>query len=481
MKTANRSGASRDTSYHEFVQRVRRHRPSEILRMAAATSIQNHESDGLSPPVCWDFAIAAVSKAAICCGNEHRRPGVRHEDLRAMCSALIACRDPLLDDNDVAGFTVRAAFEQMPSQELPFRDLARTRALLEIAASEADQDFITPEFWKALLGCSIEEFVALAIFLHTRAVQNGGIFKRSWLAQQNFEPIFDFLPRDTIERVSRTHFILTREEFRAIADERAQEDSRLKRFEFNPLLVGPFVELPGQDPIAPVLYPILIRATPGSLYYTAACSDEGPKFTDALGKAFEHYVGMQLKLCNPIGLKSEITYNKNQNRSVDFVMVLPKVVVLVEAKVTRLTEAARLGTEKLESDFARAPGVAIQQIEKTAQLIRDEHASFKHIPNDRRIVGLIVTMEPYYLCASEVVFPTSGSSILTHLCSARDLEKLVVMEEPTCEELLLGSGNRLKGSENWSLSARLNTLQDNRNPLLDEIWKQYSFNQVESD
>lgn len=390
-----------------------------------------------------------------------------------MCGALVAVRDPFLDDNKVGAFSVRMGWEQMPLQARPFRDLARTKALLVDAANESGQDFITPAYWKALLGCSVEEFVDLSLFLYTGALRNGGVFKTSWLAQPNFEAIYEHLPREVIEQVSRSHFVMARDRFQAVAAAHAQEDWRLKRYEFNPLFVGPFVELPGKDPIAPVLYLILARAMPRSLYYTAV-AESGNTFTAALGVAFEYYVGKQLALCKPEALIPEIVYDRDKKKSVDYIMVMPGLIVLVEVKATLLSEGARMGMHRLEADFDRAPGKAVRQIERTAKLIGVGHPAFKDIPRDRPRVGLIVTMEPYHLCANDLVFPNHAHTVPTWLCSARDLEHLVELQEPTCGELLLDTGSR-QDKSSWSLTVKLSKLPAGRNQILQKAWETYGF------
>ena len=90
------------------------------------------------------------------------------------------------------------------------------------------------------------------------------------------------------------------------------------------------------------------------------------------------------------------------------------------------------------------------------------------------MVGLIVTMEPYHLCANDLVFPNSAHIVPTWLCSARDLEQLVAMPGPACENLLLDAGSD-EGRNGWSLTAKLSRLPVGRNQLLQETWGSYPF------
>ena len=90
------------------------------------------------------------------------------------------------------------------------------------------------------------------------------------------------------------------------------------------------------------------------------------------------------------------------------------------------------------------------------------------------MVGLIVTMEPYHLCANDLVFSNDAHTVPTWLCSARDLEQLVEMREPTCEELLLDTESG-RDRNSWSLTARLNKHPARRNRILQEAWETYPF------
>ncbi len=458
-------------SYWQFVQRVRRHRPSDLLKASASISIRNHldERTRNGPPLHPDFALAAACKAAIVHGNEHRAAGVTMQDLRDVCGELVNVGDPFIDDKKLGSFLVRVAYEQFPYQVHPFNDLARTRALLIESAEQTAQGVIKPEFWSSVLSCSLDELVGLAIFLHSGALRNCGIYNPGWLCQPNFKEVFDILPRPVIERVVASHFVVTRGRFRELAAQSQLQDPQLKRYEFNPLLVGPFIELEGQRPIAPILRPILYRATPGSLYYVGV-EAAGTVFTEALGRVFEHYVGRQLQLCGPDALIPEVGYDTGK-KSVDFIVVMPKAILLVEAKATPLTQHARLGGDRLQMDFARAAGKGIDQIERTAGLIRARHPAFSAIPADRAILGLVVTMEPYYQCDTDLVFRRNAGSVPTSLCSAWELEQLMSLVSLRADEVLL----KMSASTRGSISHALQTLTIGCNEVLDQAWSKYPF------
>lgn len=460
--------------YEQFARRVRRHRPSEVLAACGAVSaaIPLGESDDLGgPPAMPSFALAGIARAALLHGNEHRDKRVTLSDLRELVTMFVNVDDPFVKDGNLRSFLVRVGAEQFPYQALPFRDLARTRALFVDAAEATDQGVITQRMWSDLLGCTLDEFVGVAMLLYTSATKNCGRFDPRWLDQANFEPVFQILARDVIERVARESFLLSMERFREIAGAHQIEDPGLKRYSFNPLLVGPFVGIGENVPVAPVARAILFRATPGSLYYTAAAR-HGQAFTDALGPVFEAYVRRQLETCEPELLLHDLEYETGK-RAVDFIVVLPCAVLLIEAKVTSLTQESRLGGKRFDGDYARAPGKGMAQIDNTARLIRERHPAFRDLPADRPCLGLVVTLEPYYGCTNQIVMPAQEGPVPKWLANIRELEQLVSLGGKRIDEALVDLAQDSLDAASVEPAIRSNG--EKRNRILDEAWSLYPF------
>jgi hypothetical protein len=475
---------SRLLSYSEFVQRVRRHRVTDVLTSSALASVSlwqrrhGNQSDLDFPPVVADWSLAAVAKASVIAGNDFRNKAVRPKDIVEMCSALLSVEDPLMDKagegRSVGAFLVRTAYEQFPFQTSVFEELARTRALLDWAAAGVDQPVITPAFWEDALGCSLTEFVGVGLLLQIGAVCNGGLFEPSWLTQENFGPILDHLSRPVIERVSERFFLASRAQFKVTDDAHRLDSPYLRRFEFNPLVVHPFIEVPGGQFIAPVPRFALTRVSPTGLYYVGV-EHRGKAFSDALGAVFEEYVGRQLQLLEPEVLLHDVEFKRGQ-RTADWVVVLPKAVLVVEVKATPLSEDARLGGERLANDLARAPGKALGQIDRTFELIRSGHPMLASVPKDRPVIGLIVTLEPYYQCNSELVWQRpAGTPVM--LAASRELEHLVSLSEPVDEVLLEVTSDPVRSK--FNLGNAIAGRPGGRNPILEEAWKTYAFEEAE--
>ncbi|HLX88190.1 MAG TPA: hypothetical protein VKR22_07010, partial [Acidimicrobiales bacterium] len=81
-------------TYREFVQRVRRHRPSDLLPALAATAIQFRDLEAWKADrVRLPWALAAAAKACIVAGNEDRPAGVTERDVIEVCAAYNALED----------------------------------------------------------------------------------------------------------------------------------------------------------------------------------------------------------------------------------------------------------------------------------------------------------------------------------------------------------------------------------------------------
>jgi hypothetical protein len=477
---------SAPASFDEFVQRVRRHRVRDVLDTAAAASVvltKAQYGQGPDPgfaPCVQPWSLAAVAKAAIVAGNDHRATPVTLGDLTEMCSKFVHVEDPLLRDEPgeqrISSFFVRTAYEQFPSQLSMYEEVGRTHALLGEAAARAGQTTITPTFWQSALGCSLTDFVGVGLLLNIGAMCNGGYYDPSWLTQPNFKPVLDCLPRQLIEQAAERHFLATRDDFRRTAAEHSLEDPYLRRFEFNPLVVHPFIQQPDGRFIAPSPRYALTRVTPTGLYYIGI-EHGGKGFADALGIVFEDYVGAQLELLSPELLLHDIEYRRG-HRTADWIVVLPKAVVIVEAKATPLSQSSRLGGDRLAVDLERAPGKAIRQIERTAELIKSRHPALAAVPDDRPVVGLVTTLEPYFQCNSDLVWQPESQGTPILLAASRELESLVTISKPGVDDILLEvSGGELA---QWNLGNAIARNSPGRNTILDEAWAAYPFGEREA-
>jgi len=438
--------------------------------MVSAENVANR-NNVLGPTGTDCFALAAISKVSLIHGNEHRHDHIDRAALRRLCSLLIAVKDPFIDDNKLSSFLVRIGHEQFPYQELPMRPLGRTYALLIDAAAEANQDIINAPFWEQALGCTLEQFVQIAVMLFGWAQNSSGRLVLGNLDQSDYGPMLRVLPRAVIEAVIAQHFVATVAEFKQIAAEYADPNKYNRRYEFNALTIRPFVMCGSTYAIAPVQRHIWGRATPGSLYYVG-CKHGGKHFTNALGACFEKYVGKQLHQIDGAAVSSEIVFNGD--KSVDYIVILPSVVILIEAKATPLKLSSRIGGDSLTSDIDRAPGKGIRQLLATAKLVRSRHPQFAHVPIDRPMVGLVVTLETYHACNNSFVLCEEQSELAVALISVGELEGVAVLDSAELQEILVDLSARRENAE-WRLSEKLSGRSQKRNAILHSAWSKYEF------
>src|SRR5207248_11801060 len=96
--------------WDDFVQRVRRHRPSELLAAIAATNI-SVAPDGMWQPSdggpFFPWALAVAARESIRAGNEHRASGLTQRDLAHICGMYHNLYDPVVEDEDGVAALVR--------------------------------------------------------------------------------------------------------------------------------------------------------------------------------------------------------------------------------------------------------------------------------------------------------------------------------------------------------------------------------------
>jgi hypothetical protein len=300
---------SRDVSYAEFAQAVRRYRPSDLLPFLAAHSAERERSSSATAAAEWfPWSIAAIAKESVLVGSEFRRADVDGRGLRRLVDLLNRSSD-LLPDQSAASLLTPIMYEQFPYQESVYEEMARTHALL--VHNERDQAAIQ---WDDLLGIGLDQAIRASHVLHAWAVSNAGRYSPDLLDMPHLQSVYQKIaPRSEIETVAKlmTSDISGLRRARATADERAPIPSRLERYAFNPLKAHPFVDLGDVGIWAPQSV-FISRAFLGSNLYYRGLDRWGKPFADDLGDRTQRYVGRQLALLGGIALYPEIEYAKSQ-------------------------------------------------------------------------------------------------------------------------------------------------------------------------
>ncbi|MEY2227921.1 hypothetical protein [Streptomyces sp. BF23-19] len=479
-----RSFCSAPVSDREYLQRVRRHPPSSLLRLIARVSSQMPTKiDWPTNPNYRPWALADAAMVSLVRSNEHRRRPASDEDLVEILAQYLALDDPIRHlpvGERLEGYLLRVAGQQFTWQEDDFSELARSLALLIHTEPTKQLEVLTDGWEQDLLGCSLSDYVGLGQLLYTAAINRQGRFDWAWLPEHELTAFGGLNSHAVISAVIERHFATGAQEERALAAAAGSSDPLLRRYTPNRLRSRPLVRGYGCDYLIPVTPAVLGKVSPMGLYYTARDHYQDDEvflaFTRDLGELFEQYVGRNLGLLPDSTVYPEIVYGKENRKSVDWIVVLPDLVLLVEAKAARPTTSLRLGPQdKFSDELNLKVGKAVgKQIPNTVKCIRDRTPEFAHIPHDLPMFGIVVTMEPYHwVNAPEFrsVLPPDSDGVSTVIASAGELEDAVVSTGPSLREAILGQIDQAPPG-GWSLRA-LTSGRTVINPILDAAWSAF--------
>lgn len=471
----------------EFVQRVRRHKPSSLLPLIAATSARWNGNNWLRSHPLFPahvpyrpWALAEAARTSLTKGDEHRLDATP-DDLDTILNMHNALSDLYTgpgtrqDPDALWSFLLRITDEQRPFREHLPDSLSRTAAILTLTTPTKPPLRLVAGWDQDLLGCPLTDYVGIARLLEASAKYDSGRFRPDRIDTPGNREITDIIPAATITAVAEQHFVTDIHRFRqANAQTRVTTNPDLRRFEYNPLKGTPLISGFGDNWLAPCSHLIAPKASPAGLYYTGV-AHYGDAFAQDLGDLFEQYIGRQLRLLPNATVHAEVTYGPKGQRkkSIDWFVVFDDLVLLVEVKSTRPTQQLRLNSDRRIQLLRKMLGKAYEQIDITADLIRRRSPGFQHIPADRPLHGLVLTMEIFDVPNAPFqrqYLPTTHTFV--SVASASELERLVTLTDTTADHLLL---NRAADPEQrtYSLRYSLDRYTSTPNPLLTEAWKTY--------
>jgi hypothetical protein len=361
-------------------------------------------------------------------------------------------------------FLVRMAYEQFVLQQSTSIEMSRSWAMLVETAAMVGASTMTEASWRSSLGCGLDEYFRLILALSSRAISTSGwIDYRDMTSPEMRARLGSFTENQVIE-IIRSQIASDFAGFQSDPGN-AHGAFGLEKYRYNPLSKRPLIELGGRL-LVPNIHLLEQRYSPNSLYYERVGD---PGFTNELGDVTEAYVGRQLKLIEPMGARvvEKVVYDRDKKESVDWFVVFDDVLLLVEVKATRLPVASRLGTDSLAADVSRTLGKAYSQLDTTARLIRLGEKEFAHISNDRPMLGLAVTLEPYWLIWGDEIVPEPPSSLAVAPVSCYEIEQLVsaALAGPISDALLSLAASSDTGSRCFAMAFRHKPTAPN--PILD--------------
>lgn len=467
--------------FDQFKQRVRRHRPTEVLGAIGAFSadlvnagFRSGRAPG-EPLAVQHFALAAAARASLLYGNEYRDQPLGRDDVRDMCGYFSQLDDPALKQEPgldrMRGMMSRIVYEQASYQYSEMENVGRSVALL-LDHAEGCEGALSADEWRDLLGVTLEEFMRIGFGMHVAALRNGGRISRGLLEAPHVAPIFTPLPVEQALAVIDTMYAGAVAQLRDLG--LVAEVRGLEKWSLNPLLVKPIVAI-GADYVMPIPRYVIDRFTPTGLYFIALAK-HGSRFTDALGCMFERYVGAQMSQIGVWTVYPEIVYGPNGEKTVDYFVVTDTCVLLVEVKAARPIEATRFGDPSSDDDIEKKIGHAIEQINNSAALL-DTDPALAHInPTGLPLRGMVVTLEPFHLINTLVYKDVlTPAKVPTVVVSAHELEGFIAaaLPEPDPDVYLTAAYNPTDELAPKSLSAAVAGLEHPPNPILAEAWDRF--------
>ena len=388
--------------------------PTRVKAAIAAAAARYHEQEQwLNSPFrkYTPWALADAARVCLAYGTEYNRTEASEQDLLQILNAYSRFEDPVVRDHDGRAFLLRMAGQQMTWQASEPQALARTAAIFTQPPLLKPAKYLRPGWESEVLGCTLQEYVGTAQLVWVSAVKCAGRFDLALFDTPDGKLIARHLSRDTVTRVLDTHFATSTAQFRA-------------------------------------------------------------ENKTAEGRAGRDNVGRQLRLLPGAQVLPEITYGPKSARSktVDWIVVLPEVVLLVEVKSAIPTEPVRLGTPDAAGAIVGKLGKAIDQIDITAQLIADRDPALADVPADRPVLGLAVTLEPFHIANAFSLLPAGRTPVT--VADAAEIEVLVtITDTPPGRLLLERAADDVRFT--WSLDTALFGHEHSLNPILDEAWNSY--------
>jgi hypothetical protein len=481
---------NRQVTDQEYRGLVRKYKPSSFLPLVAAYAARygGPGDPWLNSPyrIHTPWALADVARVSLAYGLDFGRADATDDDLLTILAAYDSLDDPFRRESDrdeaLRGFLLRKAGEQFAWQAPEYSTLARSAAVFSHTVPNRPLKYILPGWDVGLFGCSLSDYVGAAQLLWASALACNGHFDPALFSTPDGERISRHVDKAAVLHALDTHFAIDKAEFRVKDEEvrkrTAHRNPQLRRYTFNTLRSRPAVTGFGRGYLCPGPKLVLSKASPWGLYFSGL-ERFGTDFTTEIGYFFEQYIGRQLALLDAQVLP-EIRYKEGKQYldGVDWIVVFDDLVLLVEVKSVIPTEPVLLGTSDATEHIVGKLKKAYRQINKTAGLIKDRRPEFQVIPGDRPILGMAVTLEPFYLTEAPFLrYFLPETQVPVSVASAAEIEELVTITDSPISALLL-ERNADEERSTWSVGVALQGHERHRNPILEAGWNTYPWASV---
>ena len=464
------------TELRDLVSLVRRFRPTSLMKQLAqhssirqASNPLDSQWDGISP-----WAISEIAKFASVFSNEWVRD--RNFDvhaLRKMCWVIHNLGLPKTDDDSntlAKRGLLQMGFEQFPYQRDLYGSAARAVAVLVDTPNRHEHLAKQRDLANSAFGVDLIKAVYTSLLLFHAISQSQGSLSFLTFEREDLGGLFAQVSRKEFQ-IAAENLIIPVSEFRnSVTHEKLPDPSSI-RLQQNPLILKPIVELERGELVAPELSNIL-----RSVGFDAVLNriwSQSNRFRQ-VGPVFQQYVEDLANQVSGAKVISEFKYEtKGKNRdTIDFFIVLPGLLVLVEVKSARPLGDLISGQVEVDSAYDDVFGVATKQLNESFRYLREISKKQKEIPATGNVIGLVVTAERFHLSNSTLFTKNLERDFPTfHIC-AEEFEALVQLDAKQIAQKLIEISIDPDKSM-WDLSESMPDLRElqDRNPLIETALK----------
>ncbi|MCJ1706902.1 nuclease-related domain-containing protein [Microbacterium sp. VKM Ac-2923] len=311
--------------------------------------------------------------------------------------------------------------------------------------------------------------------LHSAAIHQGSRYPFAWepgiaaaLTALGGPDAFDTVVRRGFS-TNLDDFHRTRREITANYPGSSAQQFTREPFSYNPIHTTPLIGGIDDLFLSPCVPAIEVRSTVYGIAYSGI-ERWREAFTHDVGQLFEQYVGRHLRLVEGAEVVHEIEYGprKSRMKSVDWFLVLPHVVLLIECKAMMPRRDMQEGIGSLAEMHDRLEK-PLKQINRSAAAVVGQSEEMHVIPADRPMVGLVVTLGNFDLAnAPDVRELYTTANVPTAFIGIDLLEQIVTAPADELDALFADAPNQLTGpgvlaGDGWEL-----TLSENA--VLEEAW-----------
>jgi hypothetical protein len=462
-------------TYAEFIQNVRKFRTVDVLEAVAAFSAGVSEPE--SGPDQWlqasPWGLAKIAKESIVAGSQFFRQA---HDLSAR--EVLKLHNTFANTADVPRdmeeqelgrlILLQLSYEQFVYGQYDHDSWARSLAIMHFTPLRHPQIDFDESYIFDLFEMPISEAINGLWLMGQVCRLNRGIWRDDLLQVHDMQEVLKWVSLETLINL-RKQISMPIQSFKSLVTETGEsQGSPYRRWEANPLIAYPLVDLLDGRYVAPQYRLVSKLAAPDALAYRGFIK-RGADFTTQLGPIFEQYVGDQLKLIGTDSVSGEIKFQHGKTKlaSIDWFVELNDCILLVEVKSARPNDAVRSGRVDIKTAYKAALGRAYAQITETKKYIDSGRVEFQRYSTGKKLIGIVVTLEPFYLANSGLFLEYEQDSGLPILqASAAEIEELVLIEPQKLSELLLKIVSDFELARQDLTNSAKDYFSDRHNPFL---------------